>query len=156
MRQIHVGGWIGKAKLQHRQAGNLMPLAQRVHLRSNVAQIFSKKRQAAERVTKFVEQLVLGTVDPAAIYRSGLAGGNFPELLEAAEVIETDVIASLRAPAQATNPPVVASRPDRRPVVEGTAPALAGGAESVGRNAGNGFGLEIALQSEKIAVRPYI
>ena len=72
-----------------------MTLAQRMHFRRDVAQVFGEKWQPAQHVAQLVEQLVLGTVHPAAIYRGRLAGGNLPELFEAAEVIETDVIASL-------------------------------------------------------------
>ena len=134
-----------------------MTLAQRVHFGRDVAQVFGEKRQPAQRVTKLVEQLVLGTVHPAAIYRGRVVGGNLPELLEAAKVIEADVVASLGAPAQAVDPPVVAARPDRVPVIKRSAPALAGGAEGVRRHAGNCFGLEIVLaQAEEVAVRPHI
>ena len=121
-----------------------------------MAEIFGKKWQPAQSVAKLVEKLVLGAVHPAAMNGGGLVGGNLPELFESPKVIEPDVVASLRGPAQAIDPPLVASRPDRIPVIERSAPALAGGAESVGRNAGDHFRLEIVLQAKKVAMRPHV
>src|SRR6185369_7999353 len=72
------------------------------------------------------------------------------------EVIETDVIASLGAPAQAVDPPVISTRPDRIPVIKRSAPALAGGAEGVRRDTGNSLWFEIVLQAKKFAVRPHV
>ena len=156
MRQINVRARVTKAKLQHSATGNLMALSQGVHLGCDKAQVFSKEWKAAESFTKFVEQFVLGTVHPTSVYRGWLAGGDLPELLESAKVIETDVVASLRRPAQAVNPPIVASRFHGIPVVQRTAPALASCAECIWRNSGNRFGLEIVLQAKKVTVSPYV
>src|SRR5678816_2379556 len=128
-----------------------------MHFGRDVAQVFGEKRQPAQHVTKFVEQFILGAVHPASVHGGGVVGGNLPELLEAAEVIETDVVASLGAPAQAVDPPIVTSLPDCLPVVKRSAPALAGGAEGVRRDAGNSLWFEVILaKPEKIAVRPHV
>ena len=84
----------------------------------------------------------------------GSARGNLPELIESAEVIEPDVVAVLRGPAQALNPPLVASRFHHIPAVKRIAPALAGLAEEIRRDAGNNLGLEIVIRAEEVAVRP--
>src|SRR6478672_5155477 len=152
-----MGAGIGETKLQHGCSRYLVTLAQRMHFGRDMTQVFGKKRQPAQRVTKFVEELVLGAVHPASVYSSGVVGGNLPELIEAAKVVETDVVASLGAPAQAVDPPIVASLPDCLPVVKRSAPALAGGAEGVRRDTGNSLWFEVILaQPEKIAVRPHV
>src|ERR1039457_1737328 len=99
MRQVDVGAAIAEAKLQHGEAGNLMPLAQGVYLRSDIAQIFGKKGQAAQGFAELIEQIVLGAVDPATVHGGRLARRDFPELFKAAEVVEADVIAGLGGPA---------------------------------------------------------
>src|SRR4029077_13324689 len=80
----------------------------------------------------------------------------FPELLKSAEVIEADVIAGLSAPAQAVDPPVIAARPDRVPVVKRSTPALSRSAERVRRHARYSFRFEIVLQAEQVTVRPHV
>ena len=99
MRQVDVGAAIAEAELQHGEPGNLMPLAQGVHLRSDIAQIFGKKGQAAQGFAELIEQIVLGAVDPATVHSGRLAGRDLPELFKAAEVVEADVIAGLGGPA---------------------------------------------------------
>src|SRR4029077_158355 len=105
---------------------------------------------------ELVEEFILGTIHPAAMNRRWLLSGNLPELLEAAEMIEANVIAGLCGPAQPTNPPVVASRAHGIPIVERIAPALAGRAESIRRHAGDHFGLKIVPETIKILVGPNI
>src|SRR5207247_5185841 len=108
-------------------------------------------------LTKLVEQFILRAIHPMAVHRGWLSRGNLPELLESTEVIEANVVAGLGGPAQAIYPPVVTSRLHYAPIVERTPPALAGGAESIGRNAGDCLGLKIVFsQAEKIPVRPHI
>ena len=86
-----------------------------------------------------------------------LAGGNLPELGESAKVVETDVVAGLRGPAEALQPPAIACGAKRVPVVERIPPALASGAEVIGRHARDDFGKEIAFaQAEQITVRPHV
>ncbi len=84
--------FIAETKLQHRHARNLQTVSQRMHFRSDIAQVL--------RVT----------VDPNAIYGRRIASWNLPELIEAAKVIEADVIAVLCGPAQPLDPPFGNSR----------------------------------------------
>ena len=79
----------------------------------------------------------------------GLVGGDFPELGESAKVIQADKVAGLGGPAQALHPPFVTAGANGVPVVERIAPALTGGAEIVGRNAGDNFGQEVFLPQAK-------
>src|SRR5438105_647078 len=104
VRQVHVGSGIAEAKLQDGHAGNVMTLAERVHLGSDVTQVLGEERQSSQGFAELVEKIVLGTIYPAAVDCGGLVGGNFPELFEAAKVVETNVVAGLRGPVQTLNP----------------------------------------------------
>jgi len=135
MRQVIVRALISKTELQHRHAGNLQALSQRVNFGRDVAEIFGEERQASQSFAKLVEEIVSGAIDPAAIYGSGLVRRNLPELIEAAEVIQADLVASFGGPAQTLHPPNESAGPHHVPVIKRIAPALAGGAECVWRNA---------------------
>src|SRR6185437_14518291 len=101
------------------------------------------KRQPAEFLAQLVKKLVTGPIHPAAMNGGRLAGGNLPELSEAAKVVEPDNIAGLRRPPQAVDPPLKPGGSHRIPVVKRIAPALPGGAEGIRRNAGNNLRLQI-------------
>src|SRR5437868_2989890 len=156
VRKIHVGAGITKAELQHSQSRNVMAIAQRVNVGRDVAEVFSEERKSAERIAHPIEQIIARAVDPAAIDGGEFVGWNFPELGEAAEMIEADVIASLGGPTQAFNPPVISMSPHRVPVVKWIAPALASGTERVGWNAGDDLGSEVGLEAIEFLVGPHI
>jgi len=118
-------------------------IAQDDYVRCDQTEVFGEKRQAAQFLFEFVKEFVTWAVNPAAVDRSPLTGGDLPKLREAAKVIETDIIASLRRPPKTLQPPAIIVGANRVPVVEGISPALAGGTKIVGRNAGNDFGQEI-------------
>src|SRR5215472_887353 len=101
MWQIHVRTFVAESELQDGHPRNLQAVAQRVHLRSDVTQVLGKEGQATERLADFGEQVVTRAVDPVPIDGSGFARGNLPELIEAPEVIEADVVTILGGPAEA-------------------------------------------------------
>src|SRR5437867_7074140 len=122
VRQVHVGSGIAEAKLQDGHAGNAMTLAERVDLGSDVTQVLGEERQSSQGFAQLVEKIILGTIHPAAIDCGRLVGRNLPELLEAAKVVETNVVAGLSGPAQTVNPPIVAAAAHRTPIVERISP----------------------------------
>src|SRR5690242_21885435 len=72
-------------------------------------------------------------------------------------MIEADVVAVQRSPAKAVDPPVVAAGFHRRPIVKRAAPALPGGAEGVGGNAGDDLRFEVVLsEAKEVAMRPHV
>ena len=145
---------IAEAELKHGHARNLRRSRRAFDLRRDVAEVLGEEGQAAEGFAQLDENVVLGTVDPMAVDRGGLAGGNLPELLEAAEVVEANVVAVLRGPTQALHPPLVALGAHDVPVVERVSPALAGLAEEVRRNAGHDLGLKVFVEAEQVRVGP--
>jgi len=77
---------IAKAKLQHGHAGNLQPLAQFVHVGVMYPDLRRKmegrlKLRAASRIGRPSDRR------PMTMNGGGFAGGDFPELGEAAEVM---------------------------------------------------------------------
>ena len=156
VRQVDVRAFVSETKLQNGHSRNLQPVPQGVDLRSDVAQVFSKERQAAQRLAELQEEVVARPIHPATVHSRGIRRGNFPELVESPEVIEADVVTVLRRPAQPLNPPFVAARLHHIPAVERISPALSGLAEKIGRHACHDFRLKILVQPEQFAVRPNV
>src|SRR5207253_9905231 len=116
-----------------------------------------KNRHATYFQVQLGEKIIAGTINRATVDGGRLTGGNLPELGESAKMVETDVVAGSRGPAEALQPPAIACGAKRVPVVERIPPALASGAEVIGRHARDDFGKEIAFaQAEQITVRPYV
>src|SRR5258708_12776972 len=65
-------------------------------------------------------------------------------------------VARLQGPGKALHPPIVSAKLVYVPAVQRIAPALAGRAESIGRNAGNHRRLQILVEIEEIGVAPDI
>src|SRR5208282_6183909 len=129
---------------------------QGVHLRRDVAQVFGEEGQAAEGFAELVKQIVPWTIDPAAVGGTRIGRRNLPELVEAAKVIEPNVIAVAGRPAQPAHPPFVAPGLHHIPAVKRVAPTLTSLAEKIRGHAGDDFGLEVLIQAEQIAVHPDI
>src|SRR5215472_8472151 len=89
-----------------------------------------------------------------AVNGRGIVRRNFPELVESAEVIEADVVAMLRRPAQALNPPFISGLLHYVPTVQRIAPALPRLAKEIRRNAGHHLRLKIVVKAEKVRVSP--
>src|SRR5215468_5705536 len=104
-----------------------------MNLGCDIAQVLGEERQSAEGFAYFREQVISGPVDPAAVDGGRLAGVNLPELLEAAEVIEADVVALPGYSAEARDPPGISLLLHHVPAVQRVAPALSRLAEEVRR-----------------------
>ena len=98
VREVHVCAGISETKLQHSHPGNLKPIAQSVHFRRDVAEVFGEKWEPPEGFPQFFKNIVLGAVYPSPIHCGGFAGRNLPGLLKPAEVVQADVIAIPRGP----------------------------------------------------------
>src|SRR5689334_12489275 len=81
---------------------------------------------------------------------------NLPKLCETAKMIQPYVIAGLRSPAQASNPPLISPRPNGIPVIKRVSPPLTGGAECVWWDAGDDFRIKILIQTIQFRMRPHI
>ena len=130
--------------------GNLQPLAQGVNFRSNVAEVFGEEWQAAQSFAKFVEEIIPRAIDPSSVDRGRIVRRNLPELIEAAEVIEANVVAIARRPAQPVDPPTVPALLQHVPTIERAAPALSCLAEKIRRHSGNHFRIEICIEAKQI------
>ena len=134
-----------------------MAIAQRNHVGGDESQVLGEERQPAELLSDLVEQFIAGTVHPTPFDGRRFAGRNLPELREAAEMVEPDKVAGLCGPTQPLHPPAVSFAANGLPVVERIAPALARGAEVIGRHTGNHLGLQIVVSKAKqVTVRPDI
>src|SRR5258708_27070692 len=117
MWKVGVGADIAESELQNGHARNLVPVAEFDYVGRDQAKVFGKKRQSTKFLAKFVEELIAGAVYPLAFDRRGLAGRNLPELGKPAKVIKPNKVASLRGPAKALHPPLIAKGTNRSPVV---------------------------------------
>ena len=88
--------------------------------------------------------------------RSSFAGWDLPILLEAAKVVESQIVASTQRPLQALDPPVVALAFDHVPSIDGIAPALPSRAEGIRRDSSHDFRLQACVKTEIFRMRPHI
>src|ERR1041384_3986729 len=98
---------VAEAELQNCHARNVVPITQRSHIGSDDTQVLRKEWQPSELFAKHVKEIISRTIYPAAVNCRGLMCGYLPKLSKATEVIQADVIAGLRGPAQAFDPPVI-------------------------------------------------
>ncbi len=87
---------------------------------------------------------------------SARVGRHLPVGGEAAEVVDAHEVGELEAAAQAVDPPAVAVLRHAVPAVERVAPALAGGAEVVGRHAGDVARPAALVEVEQLLMRPHV
>src|SRR5690242_8505184 len=71
-------------------------------------------------------------------------------------MVDADDVAKVQCLPHALDPPVVPGLLQSLPVIERIAPALAGLAECIGRNAGDDRGTEVRIQEKQLRVRPYV
>src|SRR5205823_10401786 len=109
MRKINMRAGVAESELQDGHAGNFVVLPQGVNVGGDVAEIFGEERQAAKFLAQLDEEIVARSIDPASAHGRGIAGGNLPELGEAAEMIEADVVAGVRGPTEPLDPPAIAA-----------------------------------------------
>src|SRR5690242_3969881 len=76
--------------------------------------------------------------------------------LESAEVVDAHCVIQIRRRTIAFDPPAVAVFPQTIPAINWITPALSGGTEIVGRNAGNYDRLSCRSEAKILWVRPHI
>src|SRR5690348_14030732 len=91
---------------------------------------------------------------PVPFDRGPATRRNLPVGFEATEVVQTDDIHQLQHLPHPLDPPRVARRRQYIPTIDGVAPALAGRAEIVRRNAGDHRRLAVRVELEEVAVYP--
>src|SRR6202011_581432 len=91
-----------------------------------------------------------------AVLRRPAVGRDLLFARETDEVIEAHRIESGEGVRESLQPPAEPRPLDLRPVIERIAPALAGGAEVVWRDAGDDRGLPLAVEAEEIGMGPHV
>ena len=124
-----------EAELEHVHPGQPELVAQPHHRRGDHPEVLGHDRKPAELGDDGVEQLAPGPWPPDALSGRRGAGRHGPVRDEAAEVVDAGQVDELERAAEALDPPAVAGRAQRRPVVERVAPELALVGERVRRHA---------------------
>src|SRR5271157_753634 len=140
VRQVLVSAAVPKTELQDPHAGKIQLLAEFGHFGRDVAKIFGYERQLSERAAQCVEEVHIGPLHPMPVDGRRFVGWDLPVGLESAEMVEPYDVVGLNRPAHALDPPVVPAQLELVPVVERIAPALAGFAEGIRRDAGDNLG----------------
>src|SRR5258708_33633703 len=96
------------------------------------------------------------TGHPASVNRGRFARRNFPIGGESAEVIDADDVGESQRRAEPRHPPSVSTLADDIPSVQRIAPALAGLAEVIGRDAGHDGRFAVVIELKELAVRPHV
>src|SRR3979490_1124409 len=91
-------------------------------------------------------------MDPAAMNRGWFACGNLPVLRKSAEMIDANVVKTMRDPSHAVDPPRISLRLHHVPAIKRMAPALAVLTEKIRRHAGADFGIEVGVQTKQIGM----
>ena len=106
-------------------AGQADLLAERDHVRRDVAEILEDQRQAAEPLAGRVEERDSGPLAPESLRGVVLVERQLPELHEAAEVVDPQQVEQLELALEPRQPPGIALCRVGRPVEHRHAPALA-------------------------------
>ncbi len=131
-------------------------MAELIDFGRDEAEVFRDERDGAEGFRETREKFRAGAFDPLAVDGGLFFRGDGPVGLEAAEVVEADDVVHGVGAADAIDPPVAVVLEQHIPAIERVAPALAGLAEVVGRNAGDADGREIGVKLEEVGVSPDI
>ncbi len=154
VRQEEVRRVAAESELQHPHARQLEALAQRGHVGRDQAQVLGDDRHPPQARPHRLEQRRARALAPVAVDRGRFGGRDLPVARKAAEVVDADEIHQLEDAAQPAQPPAEAVGGMGLPAVQRVAPALAGGAEVVGRHAGDGDRPAVAVELEQGLVRP--
>ena len=84
----------------------------------------------------------------------GFADRNFPVAGKTPEMVDANDVDQLENPAHPLDPPGIAFERMGAPAVQRVAPALAGGAEKIGPNAGDNAHPALFVQLEQLLARP--
>ena len=122
---------------QHGHAREAERVAQRVDIRRDHPEILRDHGQRPELGPAGSEQRDARARRPPPLARGLRAGRHRPVRGEAPEVVDPETVDEPERAAHAIDPPAVARRGDRVPVVERVAPELSARVEIVGRRAGD-------------------
>ena len=156
MRQIDMCALVAESELNDLHAGNVEALAKFAHVLGDVTKVFGNEGQVAEFILQGLEETVVRTGCPVTVNGGGVVGRDLPARFEAAEMVKTNDVAVVEGPAHAVDPPVVAALLKGLPVVKRISPALAGFAESVGRDTGDDFAGKVGFQAKNFGICPDI
>ena len=142
VRPVRVVRKLVEAELEHVHPGEAELVPQPDDRLGDHAEILGDQRQRAQLGRDGVEELAARPGPPRPVLGRVRLGRHGPVGDEAAEVVDAHEVVELERPAEALDPPAVARRAHRRPVVDRVAPALALVGEGVGRDAGDDVGDE--------------
>ena len=145
-----------KRFLHDAHAGEAEVVAQCRHIGCDRPQVFGHDGQLAERAFDGVEQRLAWPRCPAPFTRGGATGRHFPIARETAEMVDAQDVGVGERALHAGHPPGVFVIRHAVPAVQRVAPALAVGAEAVGRHAGHHAGLVLRVQKVQVGPGPDI
>ena len=137
-------------------AGKTEGVSQLQHLGPQVAQVLGDDPGIGQLLKDLIENGIAGSLDPVALNSGGAGGGDLPISIKGTEVVNADDVIQPAAVADAVYPELKAVFLQRLPVVDGIAPALAGGTEVVGGHAGDEVGIAPLVQQEVLSPLPHI
>ena len=163
VRGVLVGqmGAVGIAvprELEHAHSGKAQLVAERVHIVRDDPQILGEDRQVApaERLRDRTEEIAPRRRHPGAVLGRIVLRRHLPARGESAEVIESHHVHEPQRLAHPLDPPAEAVLAEMVPVVERTAPELAGGTEGIGRHAGDDGRAPVGPELPLVRVRPHV
>ena len=156
VRQVHVVLLLHKAELHHAHARQTGLLQQVDHALVDDAEILRDDLRVLKFAVDRVEEVHFRAVNPLTLLCRFRLGGHRPVRGERAEVVDAHGVEQLEARAEPVEPPAVAVRLHRLPVVERVAPLLSELAEIIRRHARDVLRLAVLREIEKMAVRPHV
>src|SRR5258706_4945069 len=145
--------WIAsEGKLKEAHAGEAKLLAKCFYFGSNHTKVFSNEWKFFQFSLQSLEKLCTGALYPLASGRGRSVRWDLPIRFETAEVIQPYQVEQFERCADAINPPPVTRHRRHIPPIERVSPKLTGGAEIVRRNACNGAGLALLIQTEQLGM----
>src|SRR5271165_320567 len=147
---------IRESELKNPHAGKIKLLAQGVYRGGNHSQVFRDKREAAQLVAQTLKELCSRRLDPLAVYRGCVLGGNRPEGLKSAEVVEANNVVKRLGAAYAIDPPRETLLLQNIPLIQRIAPSLSRCREVVRGHARDTNRRKVFAQLEDSGIGPDI
>ena len=154
--QVGVIGVAVKGELQDLHAREAGAAQQAQHARIHLAEVLGDEGQRAEFARGGGKQLHARAAAPAAVLGRRCARVHLVVAVEAAEVVDADDVVKRKGGADAADPPGVALRLVRAPIVHGVAPQLAGRRKVVGRHPRHAAGGAVFVEFEEVRVGPHV
>ena len=143
-------------ELQYPHSRKTQLLSQRYYLRGERSQILGDDFHPAEGFIYRGKELRSRALHPSALHGGRSVSGNFPEGLQASEVVNPHSVNEGEQTAKPLYPPAVSVLLHPLPAVLGIAPQLTLLAEVVGGAAGYCMGRTVIIQVKVLRVRPNI